>query len=466
MLISGCTEFQRSDQPAGDSVEIMLERVLGSVVTVAVEKTEEGNMLLGFRGSTAASAYKSELDLGSAVSSGSGFVIERDGEKYVITNSHVVESVSDETGSLYIYSVNRTKYEVKVIGGDTFYDFAVLAFVDEPGDEITTVKYKKEKPKIGEQVWAIGNPLGDYPYTISEGIIGGLNRVRGGPTGKFGFLQSTATVIWGNSGGPLIDRNGDVAGINSQITLLRRGQNIFIQPQINLVLEAAISERLTNDILNNNGRVRRAHIGIELTDSFQNKSDLGTTGWRKVQDNPVISFLIPNTPASRALAAHKNSRVLSINDVETRNIEEALGVFETTRPGDRLRFTLKTAEDLTEVVEFATEELNPENNLKFIERLFQFNSGGKISLDEPSEKENLLLGYGGTNWDVAGAGLQANDELSIWRVETRNDLATAARFAAMYGFVDIFVSQTGQSVQRLHINLSSSPEEVNAILWY
>ncbi|MFU8813526.1 MAG: S1C family serine protease [Balneolaceae bacterium] len=465
LLLTGCNPGEQPAATAGESVEDMLDRVLGSVVTVAVEETGVGDMLLGFRGNNASTAYESGLDLGSALSSGSGYIIERDGQKYVITNSHVIESASGEPGSLVVYSINRSRYEVDVVGGDTFYDFAVLAFVDEPGDEISVVDHKKEDPRIGEPVWAIGNPLGDYPYTVSEGIIGALNRARGGMTGKFGFLQSTATVIWGNSGGPLFDRNGNVAGINSQITFARQGEQLFIQPQINFALEAAISERLTDDILTNEGRVRRAFIGVELSDVIQRTGDFGITRWNRAHSHPVITSLIRGTPAREALAGHQNSKVLEINGTATRNIEEALGVFEKTRPGDMLKFKLERQNGSVETVEFATEELNPERNIKIADRLMQFNTSDMSVREMPGERK-VMLGYVGTDWDVAGAGVQADDGLSVWRVETRNDLAAAARFAAMYGYVDIFVSQPGQNIQRLRLNLSGRNDRVHLVLWY
>lgn len=465
MVLTGCNTEQKSVTTYGESVEDMLDRVLGSVVTVAVEETGVGDMLLGFRGSNASTAYQSGLDLGSALSSGSGYIIERDEQKYVITNSHVIESASGEPGSLVVYSINRTRYEVEVVGGDTFYDFAVLSFVDEPGDEIAVVDHKKEEPRIGEPVWAIGNPLGDYPYTVSEGIIGALNRARGGMTGKFGFLQSTATVIWGNSGGPLFDKNGNVAGINSQITFARQGDQLFIQPQINFALEAAVSERLTDDILNNEGRVKRSFIGVELSDMIQQTSDFGVTRWNRVHNFPVITSIIQGTPAQEALENHQNSKVLEINGTKTRNIEEALGIFELTRPGDMLEFKLEKENGSIETIEFAAQELNPELNIKIADRLMQFNESD-MSVREISGENKVVLDYAGTDWDVAGAGVQADNGLSVWRIETRNDLAAAARFAAMYGYVDIFVSQPGQNIQRLRLNLSGRNDRVNLTLWY
>ncbi|MDX5320203.1 MAG: trypsin-like peptidase domain-containing protein, partial [Bacteroidota bacterium] len=241
----------------------MLEKAISSVVTVAVYKTEDVKQALGYRG-ISDKAYEKVLDLSDSKSSGSGFVIERNGKKYVITNAHVIEHASTDADALYVYSIDRTKYQVKVVGGDSFYDLAVLEFITPPGKEIEVIDFRKEDARIGEQVYAIGNPLGEYPYTVTDGIISAKNRVRGGITGKFGFLQSTATVIWGNSGGPLVDAQGKVLGINSQIAFAKRGGTQIWQPQINFALEAEISNRLINDILSNNGLVKRAWLGLEV----------------------------------------------------------------------------------------------------------------------------------------------------------------------------------------------------------
>lgn len=453
----------RAEAQSAASTSDMLERVLASVVTVAVEDIDDGNMLLGFRSSNVSAAYEAGLDLRGAFGSGSGFVIERNGRKYVITNSHVIENASGKPGSVIVYSINRNRYEMDIIGGDTFYDFAVLGFRTPPGPEMVAVDYKRAEPRVGEPVYAIGNPLGEYPYTISEGIIGGMNRVRGGMTGKFGFLQSTATVIWGNSGGPLFDRNGDVIGINSQIALTRRGNQIFIQPQINFALEAGVSRRLTDDILNNNGRVRRAFVGIELTDGYQRRMAYGRDEWYRTHNHPVITGVLPGTPAAQALSQYINSRVTSINGTSVRNIEEALGAFESMRPGQRVTMELEVPGGQRRTVEFNTEELNPQRNQKIAEHLVKYDSN--LSLSD-IEQNRVFLAYQGTPWEVAGAGIQEDQSLTYWRVNSVNDLATSARFAGMYGLVDIVVTRPGQPAQRLRMNLSGRNDMVNCVLWY
>lgn len=447
-------------QAYGQSQSDMLERVLGSVVTVTVESVDDGNMLLGFRGENRSvqAAYDASLDLGEAYGSGSGFIIERNGQKYVITNSHVIESASGEPGSIIVYSIDRSRYEMELVGGDTFYDFAVLAFIDNPGSEIVAVDFKTDEPRIGEQVFAVGNPLGEYPYTISEGIIGGMNRVRGGSTGKFGFLQSTATVIWGNSGGPLFDVNGDVIGINSQIALTRRNDQIFIQPQINFALEAEISNRLTNDILNNNGRVRRAYLGIELSDIYQRRTIFGRETLQRNQEGPQITGLLEGSVAARELPQYLHSEIRAINGTSVRNIEEALGEFEKTRPGETVTLDINLGGE-TRQVSFNTEELNPERNTKIAEQLAKYDSDLHLS---EIDGNKVMLAYQGSSWDVAGAGIES----TFWRVQSINDLATSIRFAGMYGMVDIVVGQQGGQTQRLRMNLSGRSDQVNRVLWY
>src|SRR5688500_7291186 len=119
-----------------------LENAIQGVVTVAVYKTEAIASQLGARGANTAieEAYSKALDLSGASGSGSGFVILKDNKSYVVTNAHVIENASDASGSIYVYTINRKKYEVRVLGGDTFYDLAVLEFIDKPGPEIHHMK--------------------------------------------------------------------------------------------------------------------------------------------------------------------------------------------------------------------------------------------------------------------------------------------------------------------------------------
>jgi len=231
---------------------------------------------------------------------------------------------------------------VRIIGADTFYDVAVLEFTDrQPGAEIGVVGFRGAEARIGEQVYAIGNPLGDFPYTVTQGIIGGKNRVRGGMTGKFGYLQSSATTIWGNSGGPLVDAEGKVLGINSQIEIAQRKFGTFVQPQLNFALEASIAGRVANDLIEK-GRVARAYLGLLVTQSVDTDHPETATG-------PRIAGSLPGAPSASALAGRVGYVLAKVNGVAVRNTEEALGEFEKVRPGSKVTLELEENKERSEV---------------------------------------------------------------------------------------------------------------------
>ncbi len=98
---------------------------------------------------------------------------------------------------------------MKLAALDTLWDIAVLSFGDSgPGSELLPLEFRSTEIRLGENVYALGNPLGEYPFSVVPGIISGKNRRDSDLTGIFGFLQTTATLTNGNSGGPLVDAVG------------------------------------------------------------------------------------------------------------------------------------------------------------------------------------------------------------------------------------------------------------------
>jgi S1-C subfamily serine protease len=412
----------------------------------------------------------------------------------------VVQDAAETDGSIYIYSIGYKKYNMKLVGGDSFYDIAVLEFIDQPGTEITSIKFRTADISVGEQVFAIGNPLGDYPYTVTDGIISAKNRVRGGLTGKFGFLQSTATVIWGNSGGPLVDISGDVVGINSQIAFAERGNDPLWQPQINFALESGLSERLVTDILNNSGLVKRAYLGIEIAqlkiDSYYEKK-YGSSGKEEINPLPFISAVLPGGPAANALSAYIGYTITAINSESVRNTEEALGALEKARPNDEITFSL-TKNGSTKLVKLnaATSDVNSstaigkyvvnlwggrssgDNNilsLKFNDReayaTFRYKSTESISLlgNKNALTQDVLFN---NDWVVVAAGLVSTNSSSLWKITDDADLGAALRLTGLSGVIDLvlFAKGTDVSDQNNYIvkrfKLSGRDNTFKQTLWY
>jgi S1-C subfamily serine protease len=335
----------------------MLERSIPGIVTVAVYKGDDLTHPFGFG---AADAYEHLLDLSGALGSGSGFCIERNGKKYIVTNCHVIQNAAaDDANAIIAFSINQNKYTMKIVGADSFIDIAVLEFKGkQPGDDVRPLKFAADVPRLGERVFAIGNPYGEYPYSISTGIVGGLNRIRGGITAKFGYLESTATVAWGNSGGPLINDKGDVVGVNSAIEIRQRFQQMVIQPQINFALEGAIASRALDEFIAA-GHIRRAFLGVRFSQDFAVQTQNNEEQTLDIGAPAIVGDLLPDSPAATALANWKGATVKKVNGQEVRNIEEVLGALEILHPGDDCTLELER-DGKTDEVKIKTAELTPD----------------------------------------------------------------------------------------------------------
>lgn len=451
------------------SVSQNIEQALEGVVTVSVDKTIPiGKVLMGFRGTFSQEAYEKSLDLSDALSSGSGFVIEKSGKKYIVTNAHVVESASDEKGSIFVYSFNRKKYEVRVVGGDSFYDIAVLEFVNPPGNELRPLKFEKDIPKIATKVFALGNPLGEFPNTVTDGIVSAVNRSRDGVTGKFGFIQTTATLIWGNSGGPLVNEQGGVVGVNSQIQFhsLEDGSN-FLMQQINFSLESPLTEKIVNSIIEK-GKLSRAYLGIELSQSNRIlKTKQGLIIGELLNPLPILTGLTDNSNGSAALDKYIGFAVQQINGISVQNLEEALGEFEKIRPATEVILTL-TDGTSTKTVSFMTEELNPHhleqlalNSLEQLPNLSVDANSPQVKIYASDNKKamNQRVGY-----YLVGGGSDDN----LWRVTGMSDLGALIRIYGLQGGVDyVMVNENyPDDVQAVSYIFSDNSDEFTRKLWY
>ena len=158
----------------------------------------------------------------TSAASGSGFVLTADG--YIVTNFHVIEdAVKDPSVSIEVSFANDQKYPAKVLGGEQDNDVAVLKI--EATGLTPVVLGDSEKLVVGEAVYAIGNPLGELTYSLTDGIVSALDRLITTTTTDpstgvvetttLNVLQTNCAINPGNSGGPLFDSYGNVIGIVS-----------------------------------------------------------------------------------------------------------------------------------------------------------------------------------------------------------------------------------------------------------
>lgn len=144
-------------------------------------------------------------------STGSGFIVTETG--YIVTNYHVV----DDAGKITVTTANNTQYGAQYVGGDESNDFAVLKINDsEITDALPTVTLgDSDKLIVGDQVVAIGNPLGELTSTLTVGYISAKERDVSTSGVAINMLQTDAAINSGNSGGPLFNMKGEVIGITS-----------------------------------------------------------------------------------------------------------------------------------------------------------------------------------------------------------------------------------------------------------
>ena len=140
-------------------------------------------------------------------SSGSGFIITEDG--YVVTNYHVVSGASSVQVTLY----NGDTYDATVIGGDSDYDVAVLK-INASGLQPVTLGESADV-NVGDTVLAIGNPLGELTFSMSQGIVSSCDRAINVDGTPFNMIQVDCSINPGTSGGPLVNLYGEVVGIVS-----------------------------------------------------------------------------------------------------------------------------------------------------------------------------------------------------------------------------------------------------------
>ena len=157
----------------------------------------------------------------TSAASGSGFVLTQDG--YIVTNYHVIEdAANDSSVTIEVSFADGTQYTAQLVGGEQDNDIAVLK-IDATGLQAVTLGDSSQLV-VGESVYAIGNPLGELTYTLTDGIVSALDRLittsstdANGNTVSttLNVLQTNCAINPGNSGGPLFDSYGNVVGVVS-----------------------------------------------------------------------------------------------------------------------------------------------------------------------------------------------------------------------------------------------------------
>lgn len=228
--------------------------------------------------------YGDKLDeklSGKGPNIGSGCIISHDG--YIVTNYHVIEGAD----KVFVLTQDRRQFPAKIVGYDVGTDIALLKI--EANDLSYIVFSDSSKVKVGQWAIAIGTPFG-FENTVTAGVVSALGRSLG--TERYvPFIQSDVAVNPGNSGGPLLNMQGELIGINSQI----------ISESGNFAgLSFAVPSNIVKNVvdqLKTNGNVTRGWIGVAFQDLDSNLAlSFGLTKLK----GALVSRVLPQSPASRA----------------------------------------------------------------------------------------------------------------------------------------------------------------------
>lgn len=258
--------------------------------------------------------------------SGSGVIVSEDG--YIITNNHVV----DEATSIKVTLDNKRTYDAKVIGTDPKTDIALIK-IDVK--KLPTIPFgNSDQLRLGEWVLAVGNPF-NLNSTVTAGIVSAMARninILNGADGSGieSFIQTDAVVNKGNSGGALVNQNGELIGINAALASpngLYAGYSFAIP--VNLV------KKVYKD-LKETGKVHRGFMGVhfqEIDNQFAVDNNLkGTEG-------VYIAQIIPNSAAEKAGIRAKDI-VVAIENMPVNEDSQAQEVIAAKNPGDKIKISL------------------------------------------------------------------------------------------------------------------------------
>jgi serine protease Do len=242
---------------------------------------------------------------------GSGFVISEDG--YILTNNHVV----DNSNGIFVTMTDGKEYKAKVIGKDARTDVALIK-IDAKGLKPLPVG-DSDKLRKGQWVLAIGSPFG-LDSTVTAGIVSAINR----DTGDYlPFIQTDVAVNPGNSGGPLINLQGEVVGINSQI-VSRSGGFMGISLAIPIDEVMRVVEQLKA-----HGKVTRGRIGVQITEVQDEVAK--ALGLEKGQ-GALVSSVEADGPAAKA-GVHPGDVILAFNGKAIKHMTDLPRLVGATRPG-------------------------------------------------------------------------------------------------------------------------------------
>lgn len=324
----------KAAKPVSD--ELSEEEIFADTVDsmVSITTTVEGYNFFGQRVQGAAS--------------GSGFVVTDDG--YILTNYHVV---SDST-AISVNFYNGDTYDAELVGYDAQNDVAVLK-IDATGLQPVALG-DSDALKEGQHVVAIGNALGQFSFSITNGIVSGLARdIQVSNSHSMSLIQISCAINSGNSGGALLNMKGEVVGITNAKYGSSGYSNEASVDNIGFAIPINSVEKIFEDIINK-GYIEKTYIGISVfTVSEETASALGIDG------GVIVGEVTKDAPADKA-GLKEDDIIVAANGKNVLNSDDLVEYISTLSAGDEVELSIyrkAKAMDITVTVEAQAQSATP-----------------------------------------------------------------------------------------------------------
>jgi serine protease DegQ len=344
LLLAGMAAASAQDRAVGPmpSLAPLVEKVAPAVVDISVTGTRS----LSSSNDPLFQFFGVEPPAEQLRGEGSGVIVDAE-NGYLITNNHVIEDANEITVTL----PDGRSFPGTVVGSDAHSDLAVVK-IDATG--LTQIPFAdSDDLKVGDYVVAIGNPLG-LQNTVTAGIVSALGRqgLNRDPQADAyeDFIQTDASINVGNSGGALVNLNGELVGINSAI-ISQTGGNIGI----GLAIPSRMAMSVMDQILEY-GEVRRGFLGISMNDLTP---DVAKDQGISVSSGALVTRVTEGSGAEQA-GIQINDVIVGLNGEPVPNGNELRNRIGLMRPGDEVKIDLLRGErrmTVTATLGLRTEEV-------------------------------------------------------------------------------------------------------------
>ena len=316
-VVSTCKSCNSTVIMENGSLAASVEKTIGSVVMVKIDKS---------------------TSLSTKESSGSGFIYKIDGDSaYIMTNHHVVDGAK----KVSVVTNEDEEIEATVLGSDEYLDIAVIKIKKKTNMETLSFMPSDKTLSLGDTVFAIGSPVGyEYRNTVTRGIISGLNRlvvvsVKNSTKADYVMevIQTDTAVNPGNSGGPLLNSNGEVVGVISMKFVDDTIEGMGFAIPIELAMKHVSK-------LEKGEKIERPLLGISMLDTtdtyalFQNRIVLP----ENIKEGVVVVEVSDNSGASKS-GLQKGDVITKINGSKVKNIAYLKYFLYKYNPGDTVTIT-------------------------------------------------------------------------------------------------------------------------------